>query len=154
MRTTHITLILLFVLISASCAKDTRVVRGGSMEPLIAPGTEVSVERAEHYGRGDLVVYNYSGNSNPLIKSVKAAPGDSWRIDGCNIIVNNTKLANSEGTPYCISDTRRLQLYAHDYPTIPPGAYLIMGDNPAGSIDGSVLGLVSGKDIIGKAIPR
>ena len=144
---------------NASCVTTTSVyeVRGGSLSGLVNPGADVKVlegyQRCNDLKRGDLVLYNYSGDAVPLIKVVKAVPGDHWYLNGSAIIVDNETLTNSEGVAFSISDTRRLALYAHDYPVIPANTYLLMGNLAGGSLDSSVFGLVSRTDILGLAIP-
>jgi type IV secretory pathway protease TraF len=45
-----------------------------------------------------------------------------------------------------------LSLYEKDYKgIIPQNTYLILGDQPSGSVDSSVFGLVDKSDILGKA---
>ena len=145
---------------NATCITNTSVyiVRGSSLSGLVAPGTRVDVLegylRCNNLSRGDLVLYNFTGDSVPLIKVVKAVPGDHWFLNGSTIVVNNKTLMNSEGTPYSIGDTRRLALYTHDYPIIPTNTYLLMGNLAGGSLDSSVFGLVDKGDIIGRVLPE
>ena len=135
----------------------TVVVSGDSLSGIIGGGTNVTVQtnlNCTSIDRNDLVLYNYAGRPDPVIKIVKALPGDTWKLEGCNIIVNNIILNTrnpdgSIGAPYCIGDTRRLKLYANDYPIIPPNTYLILGNKPEGTIDSSVFGLVDRQDIVG-----
>ncbi len=150
--------------IDASCISRTVTdeVRGDSLSPLLKDGNKVKIQ----YGfyscnplkRGDLVIYNYPGNDIPLIKIAKAIPGDSFTLiktqNGWNIIVNGEVLENSEGMPYSISDSRRamLALYEKDYKgIIPPEAILVLGDRPEGTLDSTQFGLISVKDILGRA---
>ena len=145
------------------CATKERqvVVTGTSLEPLIKTGTKVKV-LDNYYAcnpvkRGDIVIYNYAGNANPLIKIARGIPGDSFDFaaaaGGWNIILNKQVLQNSAKQPYILTDAakRLLALYAADYKgVIPPDDYLILGDNPAGSLDSGNFGLVGREDLTGK----
>jgi signal peptidase I len=142
--------------------KSGKVTVGGtSMLPLVKPGETVTALFGYHachpVERDDVVLYHYAGDKNPLIKSVKAGPGDRWSLeerDGYFLIfVNGKVLENSAGEEYEIPDTNRiLPLYVKDYPVIPQNAYLILGDNPEGSLDSSRFGLIGGEDLLGKVI--
>ncbi|HIH24393.1 TPA: signal peptidase I [Candidatus Woesearchaeota archaeon] len=160
---TVMTIIIASLALLTACSKcddtiATITVKGDSLSGIIEEGTAVNVQRnlaCAAIDRNDIILYNYAGKSDPLIKIVKAIPGDTWRLDGCSIVVNDIVLStrNPDGTigaPYCVGDSRRLQLYANDYPIIPPDTYLIMGNNPDGTLDSSIFGLVDREDIIGK----
>jgi len=137
---------------------STITVSGDSLTGILEEGTNVTVQRnlnCTSIERDGIVLYDYAGKSDPLIKIVKAVPKDTWRLEGCNIIVNNKTLTttNKDGTkgePYCIQNTARLQLYVNDYPIIPDNTYLLLGNKPEGTLDGSVFGLVDRQDIVGK----
>ena len=144
---------------------QTREVRGVSMAPLVKPGEYVEVQPGYYahneVRRGDLVAYRYSGDYIPLLKQVRALPGDTWdlvpRPGGLSgIAVNGRELTNSIGQPYAVSSkkARKLELYIHDYPRIPPDTYLILGEEPEGTVDSTEFGLVSKSDILGKVSRR
>ena len=106
--------------------------------------------------RDDVVLYKYSGNSNLLIKFIKAIPGDRWNLkktnSGYEIVVNDTSLLNSEGKLYLIpeSSIKMMELYVKDYPAIPVDTYLLLGNKTDGSLDSTSFGLVGKKDIMAK----
>ena len=130
-------------------------VHGTSMEPMIKDGRELKFMR-KYYEcnepqRNDIVLYNYAGSKDPLIKRVVGIPGDTFSYVDNKIIINGVEMTNSEGKPYVV-ESQRLTLYTTSYPTIPENAYLILGDNPTGSTDSSVFGLVSKNDILGKVV--
>lgn len=145
---------------------ETRAVRGGSMRPLIEPGAKVKVElgyySCREVVRGDLVLYDYQGNYDPLLKIAAGIPGDRFETVPdptapiySNILVNGQVLKTSSGEPYVLEPrgTRLLSLYAEDYGSvIPPGTYLLMGDSPRGALDSTVFGLVSKNSLIGRAL--
>ena len=101
---------------------------------------------------------SYAGNDVPIIKIVKAVPGDRWRLkkdeqrDSYQIIVNEQPLINSEGKYYQIpeSNIRMLKLYVKDYPVLPENTYLILGNKASGSLDATRFGLIDKSDIMGK----
>jgi len=144
-------------------------VRGSSLAPLINPGETIKLLYGYYDNhpveRGDIVAYDYAGNDVPIIKIVKAIPGDKWRVfqkrsfqagrfasDSYQIIVNDKPLKNSEGQYYQIpeSNIKMLKLYAESYPVLKDDTYLILGNKILGSLDATRFGLVSKSDILGK----
>jgi signal peptidase I len=150
--------------IVSSCPIKTeeRIVRGNSLSPLIKSGQHIKAligyYRCYPVKRNDIVLYHYTDDKNPLIKIVRAVPGDEWKLQkgnsGYNIIVNNRLLTNSEGELYQVIGNRVkiLQIYINDYPIIPQNTYLLLGDKINGSLDSTRFGLVDISSIIGKAI--
>ena len=138
------------------------IVHGGSMSGIVENGQQITILKnyyaCHEVQRNDLVIYNYAGNPEPLIKIVRAIPKDKWSLklasQGYEIIVNGKVLTNSLGEPYQIptAQSAMLKLYASSYPIIPDKTYLILGNLPAGTLDSSRFGLVGLQDIIGKAI--
>lgn len=106
--------------------------------------------------REDVVLYNYSGSKNLLVKFIKAVPGDSWSLKGgdgvCEIVVNGSLLLNSEGQKYTIGNCKMLRLYADNYPIIPANTYLLLGDEVNGSLDSTQFGLIGGEDVVAKVV--
>jgi len=141
--------------------EEERIVRGSSLSPLIK--SEQTIKVLFHYydcneiKNDDIVLFNYAGNRNPLIKIVKGISGDKFELreaeGGWNIIVNNKIVKNSEGKPYLISGNtyKMLSLYERDYKgVIPENAYLLLGNNTSGSVDSTRFGLVDKSGIIAK----
>lgn len=140
--------------------------RGSSLAPLINPGETIRLVYGYYdyqpVEREDLVAYNYAGQAAPIIKIVKAIPGDEWRLEKNNrqnsyqIIVNGQPLKNSENEFYQISESniQILKLYVRNYPTIPENTYLILGNQTTGTLDATRFGLISKRDIVGKAERR
>lgn len=138
------------------------IVRGISLEPLVHGGATVRISKGYYdchaVQRGDLIIYHYVGNEYPLIKIVKAIPDDAFALqknpEGLwNIVVNGGVVKNSEGVPYALTERKSamLKLYAKDYPRLPVGTYLILGNLANGSTDSTAFGLVGTEGIIGKA---
>ncbi len=142
---------------------ETVIVRGTSLSPLIRPGEEVKIFRGYYRDhpvqRGDIVLVNYSGNENPLIKIVKGLPQDSFALQkgdnraGWHILINNKILKNSENKDYVNYGKRHkmLSLYIKDFNgVIPENTYLVLGNIPAGTLDSTRFGLIDGKQIIAR----
>jgi signal peptidase I len=137
-------------------------VRGSSMFPLIAPGTELLLLKGYYSDnvpqRGDIVAYNYAGNKWPVVKRILGIPGDFWSLKEekawYRIILNGKTLKNSAGMEYRVlqNSAKRLKLYSTTYPTIPKDAYLLLGDDISGSTDSTVFGLVARQDLAGRLV--
>ncbi len=136
------------------------IVQGSSMYPYIVPNENVRALFGYYdchpIQRGDVILYDYSGDKNLLIKFVRGIPGDKWSLKensgSYEIMVNGSPLVNSEGKPYLIGSYKMLELYAESYPTIPEDTYLLLGDETSGSLDSTRFGLVGKKDIMAKVI--
>ena len=132
------------------------------MAPLISPGTKLLILRtwyASHpVRRDDVVAYFYGGDSVPLLKRVRAVAGDRFdvrRAGGCfEMLINGEALRNSAGRRYCIPEisSARILLYARSYPVLPEKSFLILGEDPGGSLDGSSFGLAGERDLRGRAV--
>jgi signal peptidase I len=135
-------------------------VRGNSLAPLINAGQTIKLVYGYYnchpVEREDIIAYNYVGNAAPIIKIVKAVPGDKWYLRKSNgdylIVVNDKPLVNSEGKFYQIPESKKkmLQLYVEDYPVLPENTYLILGNQVSGSLDATRFGLIDKSDILGK----
>lgn len=147
----------------SSClfTKEERMVQGTSFSPYIAPGTTIKALFGYYdchaIKRNDIILFNYKGNKNPLLKVVKGIPGDKFElkeeIGGWRIVINNKVLINFENEPYLISENRykMLSLYEKSYQGhIPENAYLLLSNKVSGSIDSTVFGLVDKSNIIAK----
>ncbi len=130
------------------------------MSPRIAPGQMIEIQQgpAECLGtlkRGDAVLFHSDSSRIPLIKAIRGLPGDRFEVSNGKIIINGAPATNSAGEPYQLSPARAamIALYAHDdHGIIPPDSFLVMGENPAGSIDSSRFGLVTRLEILGKLL--
>ncbi len=143
--------------------KKSYTVNGSSMKGVVEDGVVVEV-LVNYYQcntilKNDIVLYNYAGNENPLIKIVKGVPGDTLALSKNNatyhILINGKVLKNTENNSYELDSRayRMLSLYVSDYQgLVPADTYLIMGNLVSGSTDSSKFGLISKKDIIGKVI--
>jgi signal peptidase I len=149
-----------------SCTKqEQKTVQGESMFPLLSSGEVVDVFM-KYYDcntpkRGDIVLIDYAGNTNPLIKSIQGIPGDAYELieDGSSfhIRLNGDILKNSQGVQYTLSRTeiQEIAKYAKAYgPAIPSSRYLILGDNPSGSLDSTRFGFMSENTLIARAFKK
>ncbi|PIR87372.1 MAG: hypothetical protein COU11_00730 [Candidatus Harrisonbacteria bacterium CG10_big_fil_rev_8_21_14_0_10_49_15] len=162
--------------------EEVKTVRGSSLSGLVEPGTQITAAMGyyacNNIQRGDIVLYHFGGSTEPLIKIVKAIPGDEWSLrpidprgrlpagqageddkeieeNISHIIVNNRVLENSLGEPYRVNakEAKLLSLYLRDYGgVIQKSAYLILGNTVSGSTDSRRFGLVSSRDILGKVL--
>lgn len=146
-------------------SEETKTVKGNSLSGFLENGTEVKVINNfykctdNEVKRDDVILFSYSGNKDPLIKIVKAVPGDKFALfhvgNGWNISINDEMLTNSKGDLYLINRERyeMLALYEKDYHgVIPPNSYLILGNLTEGSTDSTQFGLVDKGSLIAKAI--
>lgn len=142
---------------------EERTVRGDSMAGLIENGQTVKIlfgyYDCHSPERGDIIAYKYAANPEPLIKIIKASPGDSFKLEktngGYTMLINNEILKNSQNQPYILDEKgyRLLSLYEHDYKgIIPKNTYLILGNRVGGSLDSSRFGLIDKSDILGKIV--
>lgn len=145
------------------CPGKTEItsVLGDSMSPFIKSGEDIKIING-YYDchqvlRNDVVVYRFAGNDLPIIKFVKALPGDTWSLreqgEYYQIIVNRQALKNADGQIYQISKNRAdmLLLYVKSYPVIPSDTYLLLGNLNNGTLDSTRFGLAPLKNIVGKA---
>ena len=157
------------------CQVETRevIVRGGSLQGFIEDGQTVKVlfgyYNCHKIEREDVVLYDFAGRPEPVIKIVKGIEGDSFHLGktdggwpasnasrsdaGWHILINNEIVKNAQGEPYLIGEAgyRMLSLYEKDYKgRIPGNAYLLLGNLTGGSLDSTMFGLIDKSDILGK----
>lgn len=145
-------------------AVEEVIVRGNSLSPLIKDGTGIKADfgfyGAHEIMRGDIAVCKLPGRTAPVVKLVRAVPGDRFALKeqedgGALLLINGAELKNSAGILYKFSGKRKqmLQLYEKDYNgLIPAGSYLLLGDVPGGSLDSTRFGLLRREAIMGKAL--
>lgn len=150
---------------SSNCPtqKETLTINGRSLTGLIESGQEITALMG-YYAcnpaqRNDVILYNLHPGSEPLVKIVKAVPGDTWSIETQDkknrIIVNGEILTTTTGVPYEISDQSATLLgrYVQSRNNMMiENSYLILGNLSAGSMDSTRFGLVSINDFLGKVV--
>ena len=138
-------------------------VNGNSMGGLLEDGDEIAASvgyyNCHSVARNDIVLFDYAGNPNPVLKIVRGIEGDSLSLlpaeGGWSILVNGVVLANSQGQPYIIGQQghEMLSLYISDYNGIIPGnACLLLGNLPGETMDSTRFGLVDISGLIGKVL--
>lgn len=70
------------------------------MEPMIRDGAAVAVDTAYYrcgrsVERGDVVIYDSAATKGPVVKRVRALPGDAVSLKDGALSVNGTVLTNS-----------------------------------------------------------
>lgn len=131
------------------------------------PLTHVSLHRFGDPQRGDVVVFDSKAMDTRLVKRVIGLPGDEVMLVDDRLIINGAPAAYTEvqRTPRGLIATEtlpggmahRIQLldrnrrYANFGPvTVPPGHYLMLGDNRDDSTDSRVFGPVPREEIAGR----
>jgi signal peptidase I len=149
---------------ACTITRETKTVRGSSMAPLIPPGTEVTADM-NYYTchtpeRGDIVLATYVGNDAPLIKRIHGIPNDTVDFAQTpqgtyHLLVNGAVETTSSGTPYAFSRDaiQELAKYMNAYhSTIPRNYYLLLGEQPQGSVDAARFGLLHRFVLIGRVV--
>jgi signal peptidase I len=128
-------------------------VQGTSMEPLLADGERIVVNkfvyRFRPVERGDVVVFWYPRDpSVSFIKRVVGLPGDTVEIRRGRVLVNGVAAAESY-LPETFHDS-------DDYPAteVPRGFYFVLGDHRRSSNDSRSWGEVPERYIYGRAVFR
>lgn len=133
-------------------------VEGESMEPTLADGDSVLVQRLSYYFRDperyDVVVFpvgyeDTDGKDIYYIKRVIGLPGETVQIIDGSVYINGSKLT---GDKYALSDILESGI-AEKPLVLGENQYFVMGDNRNMSTDSrnSYVGLVNKNDIIGEA---
>jgi signal peptidase I len=140
---------------------STKTVRGNSMTPLLAAGTEVQAI-ANYYAcqtpqRNEVALVMYAGNEAPLIKMIRGIPGDSFDFQEYaglyHLLLNGDILTNSSGEAYTFSrmNIQEIAKYGEAYGyTIPAERYLVLGEAVSGSLDSTRFGFVSRNLLVAK----
>ena len=143
------TIVLAVVLFFAINTVSARVrVDGFSMVPTLQNGEYVLVNRLAYRNslpeRGDIIVFASPQVSDlDLIKRVIGLPGDTIRISGGEVRVNNQVLDE----PYIAA----APIYTGEW-SVPEGNLFVLGDNRNDSSDSHAWGLLPIENVIGKAI--
>ena len=136
---------------------EARYIPSSSMEPTLEINDRLIIEKISYHfrepERGDVVVFN-TNDITPLeenfkdafIKRVIGLPGETIAVKTGKVFVN--------GKP--LSENYIAQSPQYDYgpAIVPPGHYLVLGDNRNNSYDSHYWGFVPKKNIIGRAAVR
>lgn len=131
------------------------IVNGSSMSPLFTHKQNLNLDLTYYschpIKQGDIIVFEIPGRANRIVKKVFGVPKDSFEYKNLRILINGKIIKNSQNTEYKI-DSKMLKLFADSYPFIPQDSYFVLGDSPSGSFDGSKMGFIDRKQILGKII--
>ncbi|OGD79765.1 MAG: signal peptidase I [Candidatus Coatesbacteria bacterium RBG_13_66_14] len=166
---TDLILVIVFLAVMRNLVVESSFVLSDSMEPTLKPGDWLLVDKLRYVfdgspngspngspKRGDIVVFNAPLEpGDEYVKRVVAIPGDTVQIEGGRLILNGTPLEE----PYLSPDSRTGATGGTDPDEnpfaepvlIPPGKYLVLGDNRPASKDSRSWGLLDGEEIIGRA---
>ena len=146
---------------SCSTTHARKMIRGTSMAELLQPEEAVDAELGYYVchpvQRGDIVLVQRPGRTDPIIKLVLVLPGDHFalRRDGGSYLldVNGTPLTTPRGTPYRFAGKRHdmLALYEDSmHGVVPAHTFFVFGTQPQGTLDSTQFGPVTESDLIGR----
>lgn len=134
-------------------------VRGASMEPTFDDGQYLIIDQLSYHmrkpARGEVVVFRYPNRpSQFFIKRVIGLPGEAVRIQGGQVIIQNTQ--HPEGVVLNEAEYLPLTLRTGGQVEIKLGEdeYFVLGDNRAASSDSRSWGSLKGKAIVGRVWVR
>ncbi|MGO4891559.1 signal peptidase I [Flavobacterium sp. W21_SRS_FM6] len=174
-------MVLLALFASRSSLADWYIVPTGSMQPTIVEGDRILVNKMAYRlelpftnmtvfdidkpKRGDIVTLNSSAADTRLVKRVIGLPGDMIAMRDNKLVVNGRMVAyqNTASSHVLIeqlaekSHAVQLKPVAEpmdnfDAVRVPPGQFLLLGDNRNNSADSRVFGFFSEHEIQGKAV--
>lgn len=135
----YIIIVLVVILIRSFLFTPIRVV-GPSMNPTLASGDIMILNKVAKINRFDIVVIKSSKSPEILIKRVIALPGETIEIKNNVIYVNEKELKEKFGSGKT-SDVPLMK--------VPDGEYFVLGDNRPISADSRLFGTFSKKEIKG-----
>lgn len=122
-------------------------VDGSSMRPTLENGELVLVNRLAYKFdppmRGDIIVFRSVNTPDDLIKRVVGLPGETVRVEGGQVFINDAPL----NEPYIAASPIYTGVWS-----VPEGYLFVLGDNRNDSSDSHSWGLLPMENIIGKAV--
>ncbi|MDJ0800648.1 MAG: signal peptidase I [Calothrix sp. MO_167.B12] len=155
---------------------EARWIPSGSMEPTLH-GTpnqweadKIIVDKISYNftkpKRGDIVVFSPTQElqkeqyQDAFIKRIIGLPGEKVELKQGKVYINNKPLpekkylASPRKTSVEVCTSGQQPPFLSQSQTIPPGSYLVLGDNRGSSYDSRCWGVVPRENIIGRAIVR
>lgn len=169
--------LLAILVIGRGSFADHYHVPSGSMEPTLAVGDRLAVDKSA-YGlrvpltevwltesepqRGDVVVFGSPATGDTLVKRLVALPGDRLAFDGEHLVLNGERVAQrftADGArvEHLPGALHPLHPEAEQGPAlrevvVPPRHYFMMGDHRGNSADSRMWGFVPREKLLGRAV--
>ena len=139
---------LFFVLVCLSGCWGWYEVPFFSMEPTIEEGAKIKIDKnyysSSSIKRFDIVSYLRPDNGALQVKRVIAVGGETVRLDGGYIFINDTKLIEPFSFELIRKDFKEIK--------VPKDHYYVLGDNRNNSSDSRYWGALHESLIIGKVV--
>ena len=124
------------------------------------PFSHVELVKLDGPARGDVVVLESPESGIVLLKRVVALPGDTIQVSGGKLLLDGKSVPTTDDAGVVVErlgDGHQVRLDDGGGPdfgptTVPPGRYLVLGDNRGNSRDGRYFGFVKREAILGRAV--
>lgn len=132
------------------------MVKGRSMDPTFHNGEYLLTDKLTYRwvrnpGRGDIVVFRSPENNNfDFIKRIIALPGDTIKVESGHVYLNGEQ-QEEQYLPEELATRAGTFLKEGITYEVPPGGYIVFGDNRNASSDSREWGPVPEDNLIGRA---